>query len=174
MARIYMVAPCLACLIPNLFWWNFAAAVIFMAASVTDYYDGHFARKYGAVSTMGKFMDPIADKILVTSILTLLIVPGKVDPYLVIVVTVRDTFIGGLRAIAAADGLIIAAKTAGKWKAAIQMGAIPAVILGTLPFLPYGEWLGRIGYALLWLSTILSITSGIDYFKAYLEGRKNV
>lgn len=175
MARIYMVIPCLLCLIPNTFMWNFVAAIIFMVASITDYYDGYYARKYGAVSTMGKFMDPIADKILVTSILTMLIVPGKVDPYLVIILTVRDTFIGGIRAVAAADGVIIDAKAAGKWKAAIQMGAIPAVILWSLPFLPdAGDWLGRIGYVLLWVSAVLSITSAIEYFRAYLEGRKNV
>lgn len=169
-----MVVPCLVCLIPNSFYWNLAAALIFMAAAVTDYYDGYFARKYGAVSTMGKFMDPVADKVLVTSILTILIVSGKVDPYLVILITVRDTFIGGVRAVAAADGVIIDAQKAGKWKAALQMSAIPAVILGTIPFLPNGELLGRIGYGLLWVSTVLSITSGIEYFRAYLEGRKNV
>lgn len=175
MARIYMVVPCILALIPDQPLWNFVAAVIFMVASITDYYDGYYARKFGAISNMGKFMDPIADKILVTSILTMLIVHGKVDPYLVILLTVRDTFIGGIRAVAAADGVIIAARTAGKWKAALQMGAIPAVVIGSIPFLPgLGDGLGRIGYVLLWVSAVLSITSAIEYYRAYLEGRKNV
>lgn len=173
MVRIYLVAPTLIFLIPNTFAWNLAAAVLFIVASITDYYDGYFARKYNAVSNMGKFMDPIADKILVTSVLTLLIVPGKVDPFLVILLTVRDTFIGGIRAVAAADGVIIAAKTAGKWKTALQMVGIPAVMLWSFPFLPGAEdWIGRVGYGLLWISAILSIVSAIDYYRAYLRGRQ--
>jgi len=175
MARIFATVPIVLCLIPNTLGWNFAAAVLFILASITDYYDGYFARKFNAVSTMGKFMDPIADKILVSGILVMLAVPGKIDPYLVIILIARDTFIGGIRSIAAADGVIIAAKSAGKWKTALQMGAIPAVMIGSLPFLPgYEAWLGHIGYGLLWVSTVLSITSGIEYYQGYLEGRRHV
>lgn len=173
LSRITMTVPAVLCLIPNTLLWNFVASAIFIVAAITDYYDGYYARKFQAVSTMGKFMDPIADKILVTSLLTMLIVPGKVDPYLVILLTVRDTFIGGIRAVAAADGIIIAAKSAGKWKTALQMGAIPAVILGTLPGVPeLDPWVGRVGYGLLWVSAVLSVISGVDYYRAYLAGRK--
>ncbi len=145
-----------------------------LIASISDYYDGYFARKYNAVSNMGKFMDPVADKILVTSILTILILPGKVDPYLVILLTARDTLIGAIRSVAAADGLIIAARASGKWKTALQMGAIPAVMLGgSLPFLPDGGlWIGHAGSVLLWISVLLSIWSGIQYFQTYRETRK--
>lgn len=171
--RIYLAVPACVALSLGGFWWNFAAAVIFILASITDYYDGYYARKYNATTNMGKFMDPIADKILVTTILTLLIVSQKVDPYLVILLTVRDTYIGGIRAVAAADGVVIAAKAAGKWKTALQMGAIPAVIIGHLPFLPGPEGLlGQIGYVLLWISAILSITSGIQYDQAYRQARR--
>lgn len=173
LSRIFLVIPAVAALVPNTFFWNAIGAILFMIASLTDYYDGYFARKFNAVSTMGKFMDPVADKVLVTSILTLLIVHGKVDAYLVILLTARDTVIGAIRAVAAADGVVIAAKAAGKWKTALQMGAIPAVIMGSLPFLPGGApWLGSVGYGLLWFSTILSIASGVEYFRAYLDGRK--
>lgn len=173
MSRIYLAIPILAFMTPNELLWNLAASFLFIVASITDYYDGYFARKFNAVSNMGKFMDPIADKILVTSILTMLIPSGKVDPYMVILITLRDTFIGGIRSVAAADGTVIAAKTAGKWKTGIQMAAIPAVIIWDLPiFSGITPTLGQIGYVCLWLSVILSITSGIDYYLAYLNGRK--
>lgn len=173
LARIYLTVPCLAAMIPENFWWNSVAAVVFILASITDYYDGHFARKYDAVSNMGKFMDPIADKVLVTAILILLAVEQKIDPWLVILLMTRDTFISGLRSVAAADGVIIAAKAAGKWKTALQMGAIPLLILWEFPFLPdLGAWPGRLGYGLLWISTLLSISSGIEYYLAYRRGQK--
>src|ERR1700686_2431723 len=80
LSRIVMVPFILLCMLPNLFWWNLLSAVLFMLASITDYYDGYFARKYNAVSSMGKFMDPVADKILVSSILVMLAYFQKVDP----------------------------------------------------------------------------------------------
>ena len=174
MGRIWLTIPIMAALYFNTPLWNLPAVVLFLIASISDYYDGYFARKYNAVSNMGKFMDPVADKILVTSILTILILPGKVDPYLVNLLTARDTLIGAIRSVAAADGLIIAARASGKWKTALQMGAIPAVMLGgSLPFLPdQGLWIGQAGSVLLWISVLLSIWSGIQYFQTYRDTRK--
>lgn len=145
------------------------AAALFIVASISDYYDGYFARKYNSVSNMGKFMDPIADKILVTSILVMLIPTERIDPIMVVVILARDTFIGGIRSVAAADGVVIDAKPTGKWKTALQMIAIPAVIIGDI-------WLGvnfeKIGYGVLWISVVLSVTSGIQYYLGYLKSRK--
>lgn len=144
------------------------AAAMFIVASISDYFDGYFARKYNAVSNMGKFMDPIADKILVTSILVALIPYAVIDPWMVIIILARDTLIGGLRSVAAADQVIIAAKPAGKWKTALQMVAIPAMIIGEdfagIPVLKIGFWV-------LWLSVILSLTSGLEYVWGYLKAR---
>lgn len=144
------------------------AALLFMLASISDYFDGYFARKYNAVSNMGKFMDPIADKILVTSILVALIPSHRIDPWMVIIILARDTLIGGLRSVAAADQVIIAAKPAGKWKTAMQMIAIPAMILGTdyggLPIL-------KTGLIVLWISVVLSVTSGLQYVWGYWKAR---
>lgn len=166
--RILLVPLIVALLVPQQLMFNVIAAGLFIFASITDYYDGYFARKYNAVSNMGKFMDPIADKILVTSILVMLIPYDRIDPYMVIVILTRDTLIGGLRSVAAADQIIIAAQASGKWKTALQMIAIPAVIVGetwwSIPF-------DKIGYWTLWLSTILSVTSGIQYVFGYLKAR---
>lgn len=158
-------------------WAGWVAATIFILAAITDWLDGHFARKFGVQSTMGKFMDPIADKILVSTILILLIPSGAVHPVLVILILGRDILIGGIRSIAAADRLIIDAKAAGKWKTAVQMIAIPAVLidvpvatdsLGPL----YTISTQTIGHGLLWLSAVLSIVSGVEYINMYRRSRR--
>ncbi len=149
--------------------WSWMAAGLFILASITDWLDGHFARKYGAISNMGKFMDPIADKILVATVLIMLIPTGKVDPILVLVLLSRDILIGGIRSVAAADRVIIDAKAAGKWKTGMQMVAIPAVLLdfkySVIDVAQIGTWL-------LWISVVLSLFSGAQYVKLYFENKK--
>ncbi len=172
MSRIVLVPLILYFMWGNQLTGNIIAAVLFLIASISDYYDGYFARKYQAVSTMGKFMDPIADKVLVTSILVMLIPTQRIEPWMAIIILARDNLIGGLRSVAAAENIIIDAKPAGKWKTALQMVAIPAVIIGQ-------SWAGipfeKIGYYVLWGSTILSVTSGLEYYRGYLlaRGKKN-
>lgn len=168
-SRIASVPILIALINANDLMWDVAAAFLFIIASASDYFDGYFARKFNAVSILGQFMDPIADKILVTSTLVMLVPINKIDALMVIIILARDTFIGGLRSVAAAENIIIAAKPQGKWKTALQMGAIPAVIIGD-------TWLGipfmKIGYWILWISVILSITSGVEYYLGYLKSRK--
>lgn len=154
-------------------WARWISAICFIIASITDYYDGYYARKLNSVSNLGKFLDPVADKILVSSILILLLNIKAIDVAMVILFVARDTIIGGIRAAAAADGIVIDAQSAGKWKAALQMIAIPMLILNDLhEYFPNN----RIGYGLLWLSVLLSLKSGYDYCysfaKAYKSGAK--
>jgi len=165
MSRVYILPLIIGLMWPNQFLWNCLAAGLFVIASITDYYDGHFARKYGAVSNMGKFMDPIADKILVTSVLVMLLSQAKIDVVMVIIILMRDTFIGGIRSVAAADQIIIDAKATGKWKTALQMIAIPLIMINEIPQLPLP--IGKIGWGALWITVFLSVLSGWDYFKSY-------
>ncbi len=119
----------------------------------------------------------MTDKILVLSVLIYLTSINYIDPYLVIILTLRDTFIAGIRAAAAADNIIIAAKSSGKWKTGVQMGAIPAIMIGksykdelsSLFSSEVFQGLGQIGYILLWFSTALSIISAIQYYQIYKE-----
>lgn len=153
------------------------AAAIFILAAITDWLDGYFARKFSAQTTMGKFMDPIADKILVSTVLILLVPSGAVHPVLVIIILGRDILIGGIRSIAAADRLIIDAKAAGKWKTAVQMVAIPAVLidvpLATNSLGPiYNISTQTVGHGLLWISGILSLVSGLEYINLYRNSRR--
>lgn len=175
MSRVLLMPIIVAAMIPNTLPWNIAAAILFILASVTDYFDGYYARKWNVVSNEGKFMDPIADKILVTGILIMLLATHKIDVYMVILILVRDTYIGGIRSVAAADQIIIAAKPAGKWKTALQMGAIPAVMINSFePWISYSwsPWIGKIGYGVLWVSVILSISSGIEYYLGYQKEKR--
>lgn len=145
--------------------WGWLSALLFVLASITDWFDGYLARKYNAVSNLGKFMDPIADKILVATVLIMLIPTGRVGPILVILLLTRDILIGGIRSVAAADRLIIDAKPAGKWKTALQMVAIPALLIPGRDL--NGLALNEIGLVLLWISVLLSLISGAQYIQLY-------
>lgn len=168
-SRMFLVGPIALLMNSPRSELRIAAAVLFILASMTDYWDGYYARKWNAMTNWGKFMDPIADKILVTAVLLMFIPAGKIEPWMVIILVSRDLLIGGIRQVAAADQIIIDASPGGKWKTALQMGAIPAVMIGDemmqFPF-------QMIGNAILWVSTVLSLASGAQYFWAYEKARK--
>lgn len=179
LSRVYILPFIIFFLYLNSFYYSFLAAVLFIAASITDYFDGYYARKWNLVTNLGKFLDPVTDKILVISILIYLNSVGFVDPYLVIILTLRDTFIGGIRAAAATENVVIAAKSSGKWKTGIQMASIPAIMLGKSYKNEFSSYfspdhfllLGRIGYIFLWFSTVLSIISALQYYHIYKQNQ---
>lgn len=144
------------------------AAVLFMIASLTDWLDGYWARRYQSESAMGQFMDPIADKILVLAALIMLLDMGRVDPVMVVLLISRDIFIGGIRSVAAANSVIISAKPFGKWKTAIQMVCIPCLLIKQDL---WGLPVGLIGYYGMWASVLLSLLSGAQYTLGYYKGR---
>lgn len=170
LSRMVLALPILALMTLEGNSLKWIACALFGLASITDYYDGYFARKYDASTNMGKFMDPVADKILVSAILVMLVVQKHIDPFMVVLIITRDTLIGGLRSVAAADQIVIAAKPAGKWKTALQMSAIPFLILGPEVWVTYP--LHNWAYGALWVSTILSLTSGWEYLQGYQEAIK--
>jgi len=159
-------------------WANWWAAGLFILGSLTDWLDGYWARRYDAHTNMGKFMDPIADKILVLSVLIILLHRGRIDPIAPALLLSRDIFIGGIRSVAAADQIVIAAKTTGKWKAALQMIAVPCLFLDSQDWpLASAQIAGHIislhtvGVAVLWLSVVLSLISGYDYTVGYFKAK---
>lgn len=149
--------------------WGWASAILFIVASITDYFDGYYARKYKAITNMGKFMDPIADKVLVATVLIMLLPSRRIDPILVLLLLGRDILIGGVRAIAAADNVVIDAKATGKWKTGLQMISIPMILIYDDLF---GFPLYLVGYSILWISVILSMISGYQYVRLYQTSRK--
>lgn len=148
---------------------GWTAAILFILASITDWLDGYWARKYGAESVMGQLMDPIADKILVTGALVILLYLNRIGPFLVFFLFARDFFIGGVRSAAAARQVIIAALPIGKWKTVFQMIGIPCLLIFEGPF---GIPLGLIGIVLLWLSLGLSLLSGAQYWYKFSKIKK--
>lgn len=145
--------------------WVFVT-FLFIFLSLTDYFDGMLARKYNHVSNFGKFFDPIGDKIMVLFALVLLMVSKDLSPYFLLIFMSRDLIISGMRSFAASSGLVIAARDLGKYKATLQMIAIPLMLFPEfmidLPLSPH--FFGRI---FLIVSVFLSILSAIDYFLGF-------
>ena len=137
---------------------NYIALVIFIVASLTDLLDGKIARKYHLVTNFGKFMDPLADKLLVCSAMICLIQTGQLAAWIVIIIISREFIISGFRLIASDNGVVIAASYWGKFKTTFQMLMVIALILN----LPY-TWFQALGTVLIYVSLALTIISLIDY-----------
>ena len=140
---------------------HFVAATIFIVASGTDWLDGYYARKYDLITNLGKFLDPMADKLLVTAAYVLLIELGLAPAWVVILILSREFAITGLRLVAAGEGIVLAASSMGKLKTTFQLLSIIFLLLHNFPF-SYLGW--PIGEIMLYLALILTIVSGIDYF----------
>jgi CDP-diacylglycerol---glycerol-3-phosphate 3-phosphatidyltransferase len=148
-------------------YWNYyIAALIFTGAAITDLFDGALARKRNIVTNFGKLIDPIADKLLVCSALVLLVCIGRIHPVLVIVLIGREFVISGFRALAAAEGKVLAASNLGKSKTVVQIVMIVALLLwdGVLNGSIYEDILKITGIVLIWASVALSLISCADYF----------
>lgn len=136
--------------------FNYAAAVIFIAASLTDFLDGYLARKHDLVTNFGKIMDPLADKLLVTSALVCMVQTGVVPGWMVIVILAREFAITGLRSVAASEGIVIAAAWSGKVKTVTQMIAIILLLIDV--------WFLDIpARIMLWVAVIMTVYSGVEY-----------
>ena len=135
------------------------SAIIFVVAAATDGVDGHIARSRNLVTTLGKFLDPLADKLLILATLICLLALDKAGAVAIILILTREQVITGLRAIAADKGVVIAASYFGKFKTVSQIVAITYILLaGQFTALP--EVLGTV---LLWIAVIITVLSGADY-----------
>ncbi len=149
---------------------NYIAVAIFIVASLTDLLDGKIARKYNLVTNFVKFMDPLADKLLVCAAMICLIETGQLPAWIVVVIISREFIISGFRLIASDNGVVIAASYWGKFKTTFQMLMVIVLILD-LP-MTFFDWLGQI---LIWVSLALTVISLIDYIvknKAVLKEQK--
>ncbi|MCM1267400.1 MAG: CDP-diacylglycerol--glycerol-3-phosphate 3-phosphatidyltransferase [Bacteroidales bacterium] len=135
---------------------NWIALVIFIVASLTDLLDGKIARKYGLVTNFGKFMDPLADKLLVCSALICLVEMEKIAAWMVIVIIAREFIISGFRLVASDNGVVIAASYWGKFKTTFQMVMICLLIADL-------EALSLVTAVVTWAAVILTVVSLMDY-----------
>jgi len=145
---------------------SFLAAITFLAAGMTDLLDGFLARRQRLVTRVGKFMDPLADKLLVSAALIMLIPLGRVEAWLVFIIIGREIAVTGLRAIAAAEGQVIAADRWGKLKTIVQMSALFALIL----HYPYAAIdFQQIGTVLIYLAAAITVASGVSYYLTFFH-----
>lgn len=156
------------------FPYHYAAALaVFIIASLTDYFDGKIARSRNLITNLGKFLDPLADKALTTAayIGFLAVMPSRTLPWAVMLILAREFAVTSVRLLAAKDGVVVAASFAGKLKTVLQMVSIiyvltllQAVRIPQFAAIPgFSAWGGRIGMVLIWLATLATVVSGIQY-----------
>jgi len=145
-------------------WGSFIAALFFSMAFITDILDGFFARRYDSITVLGKFLDPLADKILVSVTMIMLIPSGRIPIWVVILIIAREMAVTGLRSIAIGEGVVIQASALGKYKTIFQATSLIGLCL-------HYEYLNIDFHAtamvFLWVALILTLWSGWDYFRQF-------
>ncbi len=154
----------------------FWAAVVFTVASMTDWLDGYLARKWGIVTILGKFLDPLADKLIVMAALIMLIPQDRVPAWAVLVILSRELIVSGIRSIASSEGIVIAASDLGKYKTIFQMIAIVGLLLHYRYYWFFGVQfdflypsLHNAGIFVFYISLFLTVWSGVDYFVKFFK-----
>ena len=142
-------------------FWSLILAILFVIASITDFFDGYIARKYQMITTMGKFLDPIADKIMVNTAMILMIPIGRIPAWIVAITIIRDLMVDVIRSIASSEGIYIQASTLGKQKTVAQIIAVTALIIH---YSIFGINAHAVGMVILYIALVLTIFSGFDYF----------
>ncbi|MFZ7110883.1 MAG: CDP-diacylglycerol--glycerol-3-phosphate 3-phosphatidyltransferase [Desulfatiglandales bacterium] len=145
---------------------SFLAALFFGVAFITDFLDGYFARKRGDVTSIGKFLDPLADKILVSGTMISLIPLGRIPSWIVVLIIARELAVTGLRSIAANEGTVIQASKTGKYKTIFQSTAT----IGLCLHYPYLEIdFHVVGMTFLWVALVFTLWSGWEYFRSFKD-----
>lgn len=145
---------------------SFFASIIFLFAAITDGLDGYIARRRNIVTTLGKFLDPMADKLLVITSLIMLIRLGRVPAGIVAIIAGREIAVTGLRAIAINEGIVISANQLGKYKTLVQVVATTTLICH---YSYYSIDLHNVGMIFLWAALVLTVWSGLDYFRGFFR-----
>jgi len=148
-------------------FWSLVLAALFVLASITDFLDGFIARKYNLITTMGKFLDPLADKLIVNTAMILMIPIGRIDAWIVVMIIMRDLIVDGIRSIASSEGIYIQASVLGKQKTLAQIIAVTALMIH-YPF--FGLDAHFVGTVVLYVALLLTIYSGLDYFVKFYRG----
>ncbi|OPA77037.1 CDP-diacylglycerol--glycerol-3-phosphate 3-phosphatidyltransferase [Campylobacter pinnipediorum subsp. pinnipediorum] len=141
-------------------WINYFAGLIFVIASVTDFFDGYIARAWDQKTKLGAILDPLADKMLILAAFLGLMMIQRANPWAVYIILVREFFITGFRVVVASEGLNVSASIAGKIKTVFQMIAIGWLVM---------QW--SFSDVLLWFSVILTLYSGLEYIITYIKAR---
>lgn len=192
LVRILLVPVLVVVLMTRVTRFEVIGVLVFWAASITDFFDGYLARRWNQVTTLGKLLDPLADKLLIAGALLSLVELKLAPAWMVFIILAREMAVTGLRAIAVEEGIVIAADWIGKWKLGAQIAAISCLILGPQLDLWLYDWTGvevfkffiqlnrpysffvGMGVILLWVAMALAIWSGYSYFHDFwkLAGKR--
>jgi cardiolipin synthase (CMP-forming) len=167
--RVIAVPVVVVCMFwPEEFWMRWVALGVFIAAGITDYFDGYLARAWSQQSALGRMLDPIADKLLVSACLLMLVADRTINSWSIwaaIVILSREILVSGLREYLAELRVSVPVSTVAKWKTTLQLVAVGFLIVG-----PAGEFVlpgtVMIGLVLLWIAALLTLYTGWDYFRA--------
>jgi len=147
--------------------WSLIIATIFVCAALTDLLDGYIARKYQIVTTMGKFLDPVADKIIVNTAMIVMIPIGRIPAWIVAIIIIRDFVVDGMRSIASSEGVVIDASNLGKQKTLCQIFAVTSLMIHYPIFCVDAH---AVGIAVLYAALFLTLYSGADYSLKFFHG----
>ncbi|MEJ2110453.1 MAG: CDP-diacylglycerol--glycerol-3-phosphate 3-phosphatidyltransferase [Acidobacteriota bacterium] len=166
LARIFLVPIVVAVLLTKeMAYWTFWGASLFLVTALTDLLDGYLARRRKQVTTLGRLLDPIADKLLISSALISLVQLGMVKAWMVVIIIGREFAVSGLRSIAAHEGFSIHVSRLGKGKMVSQVAAVVGIILGQ----HYGGWVQVTAKYLLYTVVFLALVSMVGYFREFWE-----
>ena len=169
--RVLLIVPFVVLLLGGNAGWfgenelipNVIALAVFIVASLTDLADGKIARKYNLVTNFGKFMDPLADKLLVCSAMIALVEMGRIPSWVVIIIIAREFIISGFRLIASDNGVVIAASYWGKFKTTFQMVMVCLMLVNVPGGISWWPWLNVLTQVVMWIALVLTVVSLIDY-----------
>ncbi|MCL1893858.1 MAG: CDP-diacylglycerol--glycerol-3-phosphate 3-phosphatidyltransferase [Holophagaceae bacterium] len=194
--RILMVPALVVVLMTRVPYHNIIGSVVFWVACITDFYDGYFARKLRQVTVLGKLLDPLADKLLISGALLSLVELNLTPAWMAFIILAREMAITGLRGLASEEGVTIAADRLGKWKLGAQIAAISCLLFGPVldgwlylltkielfnswslgyffqgKLSPDQNWgfFSSMGLVLMWVAMILAIWSAVSYFKVFWQ-----
>lgn len=174
--RIVVIPPLVIILLSPSKTAGLIATLLFSVASITDWLDGYLARRLEIVTVLGKFLDPIADKLIVMAALIMIIPFGRVPAWMVLVILGREIIITGLRGIASNEGIVIAASRLGKYKTIFQIVAILGLLLHYDYYWLFGIKnpylhvnMHNVGMFFLWVALIMTVWSGIDYLVRFFR-----
>jgi cardiolipin synthase len=168
LSRIAAIPLLVACFWLDRGWAQWLSMILFVTAAVTDWFDGYFARRYHQISRLGRFLDPIADKLLVAAALVMLVDSGTlrgVNVLAALIILAREILVSGLREFLAELRVGLPVSQLAKWKTGAQMVAIAALLVGDAasPYVTY------IGIVLIWIAAALTLITGYDYLRTGLK-----
>ncbi len=170
LSRIIVIPIIIACFFVKADWSNWTIAILFMFACITDFFDGYVARHLNQISKLGRFLDPIADKLLVASLLMMLVATESISSYSIIpaiVILCREILVSGLREFLAELRVSVPVTKLAKWKTTVQMLALGGLSLA--PALAHDVTFQFLGELLLWVAAILTVITGYDYLRSGLK-----